>query len=133
MSTQLSGPPNVPDQGLWRWLQNLWQIVTQLANMNYVVIAPATGFSYQIPVKVDLLIVDAGATLASGTVILPGSPKDGQVCGITSRYNITALTVSAASGQTVTNPPTSLLVSTTAPFSYEFVYNASRSLWYRKQ
>ena len=133
MSTQLSGPPSLSDMGLWRWLQNLWQIVTQLANANYVVLSPTTGFSYQVPKGIDQVIIDSGGVLAAGTITLPGNPKDGQLCSVTSRYTITSLTVNAIAGQSVSNAPSTLTTSLTTPFGYTFMFNASRNLWYRVQ
>ena len=134
MSTQFSGPPNdgVPI-ALWRWLENAWQIITQLANANQLVIAPTTGFTQQIPPKVDQLIVNAAGVLASGTITLPATPKNGQQCGITSTYAITALTVNSAAGTTVVNPATTLAVSSTACMGVRFVFDSASSKWFRVQ
>jgi hypothetical protein len=133
MTTQFSGPPHIKNSDLWKWLQVAWQTITQLDNRNYTVQAPVTGFTYAVPAKIDHVHINAAGVLAAGTVTLPTTPKDGQCCGLSSTFTITALTVNAASGQTVVNPPSTLAVSATVAMGYRFMFNASAAKWYRVQ
>jgi hypothetical protein len=47
------------------------------------------------------LIVDAGATLAALTVVLPLNPPDGALAEIMSLYQITSLTIQANTGDSL--------------------------------
>ena|ERR1700748_715125 len=93
----------------------------------YSLQTPLTGFSITIPNAVNELILSPAGTLATGTIILPSLPQDRQWVGVTSSQTVTALTVSANTGQTVVGAPTTITAST--PFS--FIYNASGAQWYR--
>jgi hypothetical protein len=91
--------------------------------------APTTGFSITIANGVNLLILDPGGTLASGTVTMPASPLDGQQAQVASSQAITALTVAANTGQTIKGAPTTVA----ANGAFAFVYRAANTTWYRVQ
>ncbi len=94
---------------------------------------PITGFSITISNGVELLILNPLGVLATGTIIMPSGAGDGDHVKITSTQTITALTITPAKGQTVSNAPTALTVSTVAPYGYEFIFNAAAATWYRVQ
>jgi hypothetical protein len=94
---------------------------------------PLTGFSITIAAGVELIILNPAGVLATGTIVMPAGAGDGDRVKITSTQTITALTVSPSKGQTVKNAPTALTVSTTAPYGYEFVFDAASATWYRVQ
>lgn len=72
-------------------------------------------------------------TITAETVTLPAAPIDGQQFAICSNQTITTLTVSAGGSQTVSNAPTTLTISTVAPYNYRYVYRAGNTTWYRLQ
>lgn len=93
--------------------------------------APANSFAITIPNGVNLLLLNGGATLASGTITLPAAPLDGQLVTVASRFAVTGLTVAANSGQTLSagSAPTTLA----ANGAFAFVYRAGDANWYRVQ
>ena len=93
---------------------------------NYAVNTPTTGFSYTFAAGTQTLLLTPAGTLATGTVTMPPSPVDGMVITIQSTQQVTALTVSGNTGQTVVGPVTTLLAN--SPASY--VYNLSSTTWY---
>lgn len=73
-----------------------------------------------------MILFNAGA-LASGTVIMPASPLDGDTARISFAMTVTALTVSPNAGQFLLGAPTTATVST----GYGFVYRSATTTWYR--
>jgi hypothetical protein len=88
---------------------------------------PATGFSITIGAGVKTLILDPAGTLATGTITMPASPINGQEIRFSSSQIITGLTVSANSGQTISNAPTTI----TAGMGFGYIYRTTSTNWYR--
>jgi hypothetical protein len=82
---------------------------------------PTTGFSITIANGIDLLQLSPAGTLATGTIIMPSNPQNGQVIRVSTTQTITALTVSANAGQTIVLAPTTL----TAGNGFAFVFNST--------
>jgi hypothetical protein len=80
------------------------------------VYVPLTGFSIS-PVSPNLIINPAG-TLATGTVIFPSNPADGQKLSITSSQTQTALTCTAATGDSIVSTASALVAATPVVFRY---------------
>lgn len=80
------------------------------------VYVPLTGFTIS-PISPNLILNPAG-TLATGTVLLPANPADGQKLSITSTQTQTALTVTAATGDSVVGGPTALVAKTPVVLRY---------------
>lgn len=91
---------------------------------NYTTNTPTTGFSYTVTTPVTLF-TPAG-TLATGTVTMPASPNDGMTVTLMTTQTITALTVSANSGQSIAGAATTLLANA----SVTYVYRSSNTTWY---
>lgn len=89
-------------------------------------ITPILGGSYALDGS-DIAVLEPVAALGSITLTLPGSPTDGQVIRVASRYTISTLTVSAGSGRSIAGAPTT--VGPTAPFG--LVYRAATATWFR--
>ena len=87
--------------------------------------APTTGFSYTI--TAPLTILNPAGTLAAGTITMPASPTDGMRVRFSSTQIITALTVSANTGQSIVNALTAL----TAGGFAEYMYRSANTTWYR--
>jgi hypothetical protein len=87
---------------------------------------PLTGFSIQLDNN-PILVIEPAGTLATGTVLLPASPLDGQQATIVSTQTQTALTITAATGDTVVNTATALVANTPVKFGYKL----SSRKWYR--
>ncbi len=83
-----------------------------------------------------MVLVPAG-TLAALTILLDPATMliDGQLWGLCSTQIVTALTITAGSGTTVSNAPTALAVppATGAGTCYEWVYRQANTTWYRTQ
>lgn len=89
-------------------------------------ITPILGGTYPLDGS-DVVVLEPIAALGSITLTLPGSPTDGQMIRVTSRYTISTLTVSAGTGKSVAGAPTT--VGPTAPFG--LVYRAATATWFR--
>jgi hypothetical protein len=89
--------------------------------------APVTGFSYTIANATNDLILKPAGTLATGAVTMPATPVDGQVVRLSSTQIITALTVSANAGQTISAPVTTI----TANGYASWIYRLTDTNWYR--
>lgn len=92
---------------------------------NYDYLVPTTGFSYTFTTA-NGVILNPAATLATGTVTMPSSPVDGMTVSISTTKEITALTISGASGQTVSNAVTTLL----AGGCVTYLYRAANTTWF---
>lgn len=92
---------------------------------NYDYLVPTTGFSYTFTAA-NGVILNPAATLATGTVTMPSAPVDGMTVSISTTKEITALTISGASGQTVSNAVTSLL----AGGCVTYLYRAANTTWF---
>lgn len=92
-----------------------------------------TGQTFTLPNNINTVVFDASATVATLTLTMPSSPLLGQSVRVASTHTITALSVLAPSGATVTQAPTALTVSTTAGYGYDFVWAAAPSGWIRLQ
>lgn len=86
---------------------------------------PLTAFSIS-PLSSKLILNPAG-TLATGTVLLPADPLNGQEQSIISTQTQTALTVTPAAGDSIIGAPTALVANT--PVTLRYV--ESISAWVR--
>lgn len=87
-----------------------------------------TGFSYTFAAGVQLLLAVPAGTLATGTVTMPASPVDGMNITITSTQQITALTISPNTGQSVVGGTTSLVAGGSQTFVCRI--NGGTTVWY---
>lgn len=95
------------------------------ATPNYQV--PLTGFTITVGDTDTKLILDPAGTLATGTVTMPANPTNGQVITIASTKTVTALIVSANTGQTINGA-----ITTIAPNGFaSWVYRSTNTTWYR--
>lgn len=85
-----------------------------------------TGFSYTFAAGTQVLVANPAGTLATGTITMPATPADGMTISFSSTKAITALTVNANTGQTITGAPTSLV----ANGSVTFIYRLSSTAWF---
>jgi len=99
------------------------------ANGNKSQQVSATGFSITVANNVSYLILDSAGTLATGTVTTPAAPVDGQKLYVASSQIVTALTVSANTGQSIKNTPTTIA----AGGAFGYMYNLANTTWYRIQ
>jgi hypothetical protein len=96
------------------------------SDQSYSLQVPTTGFSITIGAGVKTLILNPAGTLATGTIVMPASPIDGQEIRVTSSQTVTGLTVNANTGQTISNAPTTLV----AGKGFSYIYNTSGTNWY---
>lgn len=99
----------------------------------YQFAAPLTGATVAVAATTGTLVLDPAGTIATLTVTLPAAASliDGQTFAISSSQTVTALTLTAGSGTTISNTPTAITISTTASYGYKFVYRAANTKWYR--
>jgi hypothetical protein len=71
--------------------------------------------------------VNTGSGITTFTITMPSAPSNGQVVDFATNGAITTLTVSANSGQSITNAPATL----TAGSGFEYVFQTSNTTWYR--
>lgn len=85
-----------------------------------------TGFSYTFAAGTTVLVINPAGTLATGTITMPASPADGMTISFSSTKQITALTLSGNTGQTVVSAVTFL----PANQATTYVYRLSNTSWY---
>lgn len=96
------------------------------SNTGYSKQVPSTGFSITIGANLTSLILDPAGTLATGTITMPAAPADGQIISVVTTQQITALTVSPNSGQSIKGGPSTLDVGNR--FGCQYV--VSNTTWY---
>jgi hypothetical protein len=89
--------------------------------------ALATGFTYTFAAGTQTLVINPAGTLATGTITMPAAPADGMVITFSSSQIITALTVSANSGQSIVSAVTTLAAGGGA----KYIYCLANTTWYR--
>lgn len=99
------------------------------ASISYTILAPGTGFSATLaPTSLNFVqLINPIGTLATGTIVMPAAPADGQMIKVASSQTITSLTVNPNSGQTIVAAPTTITSTT----SFEYIYVLSLTTWFR--
>jgi hypothetical protein len=87
---------------------------------------PSTGFSITVSDAWSSLILDPAGTLASGTITFPPTPSNGRIINVSSTQTVTALTLSANTGQTSKCAHTTIAAGT----SFRCIYQTSNTTWY---
>lgn len=87
---------------------------------------PTTGFSYTFAAGTQTLVMNPAGTLATGTITMPASPSDGMTITISSTQQITALTLSGNTGQTIVGGVNSLA----ATQAVSFIYRSANTSWF---
>jgi hypothetical protein len=87
---------------------------------------PTTGFTYTFAAGTTVLVMNPAGTLATGTITMPAAPADGMTITFSSTQTITALTVSANTGQSIVSAATVL----PARQATTYVYRLSNTTWY---
>ena len=85
-----------------------------------------SGFSITVQPGKSLLTIRGVGTLAAGTVVMPGSPANGQVAAVSSLAAVTALTVNG-NGNALSGAPTTL----PAGGWFSMAYSDFDATWYR--
>lgn len=95
----------------------------------YQRVVPVTGFAQTISDNVSALVLKPAGTLATGTVVMPANPVDGQEVTLMSNQIITALTVNANTGQTISGTFTAATFAANAFAKWKYVLTDTN--WYR--
>lgn len=103
------------------------QIKTFVDKAIYTYNVPVTGFSITIANNTEFLILEPAGNLASGTITLPPGPLDGQSLTIACTKNVSGLTLTPNTGQTVATTAASL----SAGVGISFLYRSANATWYR--
>tara|TARA_R110000868_G_scaffold388743_1_gene657803 strand:+ start:1176 stop:2030 length:855 start_codon:yes stop_codon:yes gene_type:complete len=85
-----------------------------------------TAFTYTFAAGTTVLVINPAGTLATGTITMPAAPADGMTITFSSTKQITALTLSGNTGQTVVSAATLL----PANQATTYVYRLSNTSWY---
>jgi hypothetical protein len=86
---------------------------------------PLTGFS--ISPQSNKLVLNPAGTLATGTVLLPLNPLDGQTLRVVSTQTQTAITFTANTGDSIVGSITALVANTPVEYSYT-LYGTGNSI-----
>lgn len=87
---------------------------------------PTTGFTYTFAAGTQVLVMNPAATLATGFITMPAAPADGMTITFSSSQQITALTLSGNTGQSIVGAVTSM-----SPKSgVTYVYRLANTTWY---
>ncbi|MGH7782241.1 MAG: hypothetical protein ACREO5_00125, partial [Candidatus Binatia bacterium] len=95
-----------------------------IADQGYSLQVPITGFSITIPDNSSSLILNPAGVLATGTIVMPANPIDGQRVELSTTQTVTALTLNANAGQTISGNVTTLTAA--APASYRYVLSLTK-------
>jgi hypothetical protein len=85
-----------------------------------------TAFTYTFAAGTQVLVINPAGTLATGTITMPASPSDGMTITFSSSQQITALTLSGNTGQSVVSAVTFLPAKT----GVSYVYRLANTTWY---
>lgn len=108
-----------------------WIAVSQARDATgYSKQVPTAGASITIPNNVSHLVLSPGATLATLTIITPATVYDGSLFCVFTTQAITALTMTANTGQTLNGALTAMTANQSAPC---WVYSASNATWDRAE
>ncbi len=99
------------------------------AEQSYSYQTPASGAALLVPNNCSLLQIAGSATLASLSITMPAAPIDGQEVTIATLPTITALTLQANTGQTISGAPSTMAGNS----AIRFIFFATGSLWARLQ
>lgn len=111
-----------------QWLQQLSVFISHVTDYTEINLqVPLTGFSIAMTPTDKVLMLKPAGVLATGTVVLPASPYDGQSVQISSTKTITGFTLSPNDGETVFNAPTTLVGGS----GFHYFYRATDNSWYR--
>jgi hypothetical protein len=88
--------------------------------------ALTTGFTYTFAAGTQVLVINPAGTLATGTITMPASPADGMTITFSSSQQITALTLSGNTGQSIVSNVTFLPAKT----GVSYVYRLANTTWY---
>ena len=102
-------------------------LADRFVEQEYEHLAPLTGFSHTIADSIGCLMIEPAGTIATGKVKMPATAWDGQRVEVLSTQTITTLTVSANTGQSILNAPTTL----SAGSGFRYRYRESNTTWYR--
>lgn len=97
-------------------------------DLSYSKQTPLTGFSITPADTVENLILTPAGVLATGTIIMPANPKDGQYFTAVCTQVVTTLTMNPNAGQTLLGG----LAAFTANGFASWIYVASTTTWYRR-
>jgi len=100
-----------------------------LASGGVNAVTPLTTASVIIPNGTTNYLITPAGTIAALTVTMPTAPYQGQIVRISSSQTVSALTLNGAAGQTISNAPTAITISTTGTYGYSFIYVGT--VWYR--
>ena len=93
-------------------LNRIWQqwfsLITSFLNglVDYTetsIQTPVTGFTINIPDGLKVLTLTPAGQLATGTIVMPPNPLDGQVFRMSTTNTIISLAINPNTGQTVSN------------------------------
>ena len=90
-------------------------------------VVPTTGFTNTIANTTSYYVIEPAGTLATGTLTMPASPVNEQVVTVASTQEITALTHSPNTGQTLKGALTTITVDGNA----SWIYRTANTTWYR--
>ena len=113
-----------------RWFTILQQLIQQWGfARSSVAVTPVTGFTIAASTSAATLLLIPAGVLATGTVTLPASAKEGDEFFLLTTATVTALTVLPASGQNVVGAGTGTLTAGVR-WGFKFLGPAT---WYRMQ
>jgi hypothetical protein len=95
-----------------------------ISDQGYSLQTPLTGFAIVIPDGCSQLALNPGGVLATGTITMPAAPIDGQYVNICTSQTVTALTLNANAGQTISGAVATLTAA--APAAYRYFASITR-------
>ena len=107
------------------------------------IVTPTNATTVTVAATTGTLILTPASSLTTLGIQLPAASTmiEGQPLKISSTQTLTAVTWAAGTGNTISNTPTALTVSTTGAYGYELVFHAltyansvpATGIWYRRQ
>jgi hypothetical protein len=97
---------------------------------SYSLQVPVTGFSITMPDATQLLLLKPAGSLATGTVVTPPNPIDGQIMQIRTSKTISSLTLSPNAGQAISADLITALSGLSPALTFAMMYHLSDTTWY---
>lgn len=89
-----------------------------IADQGYSLQVPLTGFTITVPDNCSCLALNPAGILATGTITMPANPIDGQEVELTTTQTVTALTLNANAGQTISGAVSTLTAISPCKYRY---------------
>lgn len=121
-TTSTGAPPATVSIPVGLFVGGTPAVIASMVNGGTIAMSPNQG----------ALVMTGNSTVATATTVtLPAALYDQQRFNLSSNVSFSSLTVNTPSGYSLTNAPTAMTISATAPYGYSWIFNRATTTWYR--